>query len=200
LAAEERGQQRYIVILKKRTGPTPDVARLGGTIESRQDDQVVVTIPSGALAALKGDPAVYYLERVGGTAADDESLLIGVPSDPQPGPSVQAARFTPHPLGTLSWDSGTYKYDGAGNIVSIGTDNYLYDGVQRLKQSSTQGSGETYTYDGFGPYWGQAFDPTSCRATASDSCLLFLSELLSNHRTGGRPRPGGPESMEFRGK
>jgi YD repeat-containing protein len=150
LAAEERGQQRYIVILKKRTGPTPDVARLGGTIESRQDDQVVVTIPSGALAALKGDPAVHYLERVGGTAADDESLLIGVPSDPQPGPSVQAARFTPHPLGTLSWDSGTYKYDGAGNIVSIGTDNYLYDGVQRLKQSSTQGSGETYTYDGFG--------------------------------------------------
>jgi RHS repeat-associated protein len=93
---------------------------------------------------------VHYLERVGGTAADDDSLLIGVPSDPQPGPSVHAARLTPHPLGTLSWDSGTYKYDGAGNIVSIGTDNYLYDGVQRLTQSSTQGSAETYTYDGFG--------------------------------------------------
>ena len=76
LAAEGRGQQRYIVILKKRTGPPPDVARLGGTIESRQDDQVVVFIHSGALAALRADPAVHYLERVGGTAADD-SLLMG---------------------------------------------------------------------------------------------------------------------------
>ena len=53
-------------------------------------------------------------------------------------------------MGSLSWDSGTYAYDGSGNIVSIGTDNYLYDGVQRLKQSSTKGTPETYTYDGFG--------------------------------------------------
>jgi RHS repeat-associated protein len=53
-------------------------------------------------------------------------------------------------LGSLQWTSGTYTYDGAGNIVSIGSDNYLYDGVQRLKQSSTQGASETYTYDGFG--------------------------------------------------
>jgi RHS repeat-associated protein len=53
-------------------------------------------------------------------------------------------------LGSVQWSSGTYLYDGAGNIVSIGTDNYLYDGVQRLKQSSTQGISEAYTYDGFG--------------------------------------------------
>lgn len=48
LAAEERGQQRYIVVIRRqRFGPppTPDVVRLGGTIESRQDDQLVVTIP-----------------------------------------------------------------------------------------------------------------------------------------------------------
>jgi hypothetical protein len=32
LAAEERGQQRHIVILKQRTSPSPDIARLGGTI------------------------------------------------------------------------------------------------------------------------------------------------------------------------
>jgi hypothetical protein len=80
------------VILKQRTGPSPDIGRLGGTIESRQDDQLVVTIPLTALAALKGDPAVRYLEQVGGTPAADESPLIGVPSDPQPGPSVRAAR------------------------------------------------------------------------------------------------------------
>ncbi|HXA20255.1 MAG TPA: hypothetical protein VN380_24975 [Thermoanaerobaculia bacterium] len=65
-------------------------------------------------------------------------------------PSTQAARFTPHALDSLARDSGAYVYDGAGNIVSIGTDNYLYEGVQRLHQSSTQGTPETYTYDGFG--------------------------------------------------
>jgi RHS repeat-associated protein len=121
------------------------------TIKARplriEDDQLVVTIPVRSLAALKSDPAVLYLERVGGTA-DDESPLIGEPVDPQPG--AQSKHLTPHALGAISWDSGTYAYDGAGNIVSIGTDKYLYDGVQRLKQSSTQGSIETYTYDGFG--------------------------------------------------
>jgi RHS repeat-associated protein len=150
LAAEERGQQRYIVVIRKqRFGPppVPDVAGLGGRIESRQDDQLVVTIPARSLAALKNDPAVLYLERVGGIS-DDESPLIGEPADPQPG--TQSKRLTPHAMGAISWDSGSYAYDGAGNIISIGSDNYLYDGVQRLKQSSTRGTIETYTYDGFG--------------------------------------------------
>ncbi|HXA20257.1 MAG TPA: RHS repeat-associated core domain-containing protein [Thermoanaerobaculia bacterium] len=149
LHAEEQ-VQRYIVVLKQRSGAVPDVASLGGKIELRQDDQLVVTIPLGALATLKADPKIRYVERVGGTPSDDESPLIGAPSDPRPGPSSQTARFTPHALGSLAWDSGAYAYDGAGNIVSIGTDNYLYDGVQRLHQSSTQGTPETYTYDGFG--------------------------------------------------
>jgi YD repeat-containing protein len=80
------------------------VTSLGGTIDSRQENQLIVTIPPGALAALKSDPKVRYVERVG----------------------------------------------RAGNIVSISTDTYLYDGVQRLKQSSTQVTPETYTYDGLG--------------------------------------------------
>ncbi len=142
--------QRYIVILKQRSGSVPDVAILGGTIESRQDDQLIVTIPVSALAALKTDPKVRYLERAGGNASEDEVPLIGVPSDPHPGTAIQTTRFTPHTLGNTPWDSGTYQYDGARNIVSIGNDNYLYDGVQRLKQSSTKGTSETYTYDGFG--------------------------------------------------
>ena len=54
LHAEEQ-VQRYIVVLKQRSGAVPDVASLGGKIEFRQDDQLVVTIPPGALAALKAD-------------------------------------------------------------------------------------------------------------------------------------------------
>jgi RHS repeat-associated protein len=148
LLAEEP-RQRYIIILKQRSGAMPDVAALGGTIESRQEDQLVVTISAASLAALRSDPKVRYIERVGGDASDAGDALIGVPSDPAPGPASKP-RLTPIALGTTSWGSGEYKYDGAGNIISIGTDNYLYDSVQRLKQSSTRGVAETYTYDGFG--------------------------------------------------
>jgi len=130
-------RQRHFVLDRERSGHhhvvccCPDECH-GGLRPRRTDphrDQLVVTIPPGAIIALEADPKVRYVERVGGTASDDETPLIGVPSDPRPGPATQTARFTPHALGSLAWDSGTYGYDGAGNIVSIGTDNYLYDGV-----------------------------------------------------------------------
>jgi hypothetical protein len=62
--AEEQ-VQRYIVVLKQRSGVVPDVASLGGKIEFRQDDQLVVTIPTRALASLKADPK-GPLRRTGG--------------------------------------------------------------------------------------------------------------------------------------
>jgi RHS repeat-associated protein len=54
------------------------------------------------------------------------------------------------------WTSGMYTYDGAGNIVGIGTDAYTYDLVGRLLTGTTdrQRSGnlnqQTFTYDAFG--------------------------------------------------
>jgi len=55
----------------------------------------------------------------------------------------------------LNWDSGNYAYDGAGNIVTVGPNWYLYDGLGRLKQGTAQlGNGSpsarSYQYDGFG--------------------------------------------------
>jgi hypothetical protein len=137
--------QRYIVILKARTGAVPDISALGGTIESRQEEQLVVTLPPASIAALRADAKVRYVERVGGTPSEGEDSLIGVPPDPTPGPASNG-RLTPHALGSTSWNPGDYAYDGAGNIVSIGTDTYAYDGVQRLRQSLTRGTPEAYTY------------------------------------------------------
>jgi hypothetical protein len=65
LAAAEQSQ-RYIVILKQRSGNPPDVASFSGTIETRQENELVITLPPSALAALKADPKVLYIERVGG--------------------------------------------------------------------------------------------------------------------------------------
>jgi RHS repeat-associated protein len=57
-----------------------------------------------------------------------------------------------------NWSSGTYKYDGAGNITKIGTDWFRYDKVRRLVASAVHdgltGGGtekqQSYTYDTFG--------------------------------------------------
>ncbi|HEV7764122.1 MAG TPA: RHS repeat-associated core domain-containing protein [Thermoanaerobaculia bacterium] len=47
------------------------------------------------------------------------------------------------------WDSGLYRYDGAGNISGIGAKKYVYDGVGRLRSGgeSTAGHRQEYTYD-----------------------------------------------------
>ena len=64
--AEESGSQRCIVILKSRTGPVPDLARLGGTVIFRQEEQVNVTLPPSALPALRSDPLVRYVQIIAG--------------------------------------------------------------------------------------------------------------------------------------
>jgi RHS repeat-associated protein len=49
------------------------------------------------------------------------------------------------------WQSGSYAYDGAGNIKAIGSEQFAYDAFGRMV-SGTAGPGRTQsaTYDGFG--------------------------------------------------
>jgi RHS repeat-associated protein len=53
---------------------------------------------------------------------------------------------------TSNWVSGDYKYDAAGNIISIGQDLYWYDQVSRLRKGSTLAGTavQDYTWDSFG--------------------------------------------------
>ena len=50
------------------------------------------------------------------------------------------------------WNSGTYKFDGAGNITRMGDDWYLYDKANRLVEGSVMkvGMKRKYGYDAFG--------------------------------------------------
>ncbi|HKO55574.1 MAG TPA: RHS repeat-associated core domain-containing protein [Thermoanaerobaculia bacterium] len=60
----------------------------------------------------------------------------------------------------VSWTTGIYSYDAAGNIVSVGpnsegnTDTYRYDAFGRLKESTAYtpagANGQTFTYDPYG--------------------------------------------------
>jgi RHS repeat-associated protein len=47
-------------------------------------------------------------------------------------------------------ESGTYSYDGSGNIAAIGSDKFLYDAEGRLVTAVIRGVTGTYTYDAFG--------------------------------------------------
>jgi RHS repeat-associated protein len=59
---------------------------------------------------------------------------------------------------SASWSSGTYSYDGAGNIKAIGTSGFTYDAVSRLVSATLYdgptGGGnqkqQSYTFDPFG--------------------------------------------------
>lgn len=52
--------------------------------------------------------------------------------------------------GVLRFDSGTYRYDDAGNIWEIGPDNYVYDAASRLTRGTARSASrwEEYQYDG----------------------------------------------------
>jgi RHS repeat-associated protein len=59
---------------------------------------------------------------------------------------------------TTYWSTGSYAYDGAGNVTQVGTSYYLYDNVSRIGTASFStlptGGGtataQSYAYDAFG--------------------------------------------------
>jgi RHS repeat-associated protein len=75
-----------------------------------------------------------------------------------PNGMTRPASITASLSGTPLWATGTYQYDGAGNIWKIGTSWYEYDSLSRLKTGSvfpgTTGAGtqqkQTYSFDDYG--------------------------------------------------
>ena len=69
--------------------------------------------------------------------------------------SVNAAAFAQACPQGASWCSGTYTYDGMGNIRAIGSDIYIYDTAGRLVSGTAENqrggiSRQDYGYDTFG--------------------------------------------------
>ncbi|HXH93130.1 MAG TPA: RHS repeat-associated core domain-containing protein [Thermoanaerobaculia bacterium] len=79
-----------------------------------------------------------------------------------PPPALPRKTLTPirAPLGGVQYpqalgfgdngESGTYTYDGSGNITAIGADTFLYDAEGRVVTAVIRGVTGTYTYDAFG--------------------------------------------------
>ncbi len=110
--------------------------------------QIVVTTatynPSGGLASWRGGNGLFG-NGVLTTITQDSSLL------PRPSRiSTTEAAETPPVL--VNFDSGTYRYDGAGNIAAIGTDLFGHDLRSRLTSAdygAVQGR-QLFAYDRYG--------------------------------------------------
>src|SRR4051812_2611007 len=79
---------------------------------------------------------------------------VSAPAVAGDGPSLKPNWTTTQSL----WDSGTYEYDGAGNIRKIGADTYRYDGAGRLtfatagteSSTATPDDQQSFSYDRYG--------------------------------------------------
>lgn len=153
-SASAEQSARYIVILTQGTTSTPDVASIGGTVEFRKGEELIVALPPDRLEALKAIPGIKYIQRVG--PSDPMAAPIELPVEPVPAPprmshlGAAASALHPQPTGATPWNSGAYTYDGGGNVTRIGTQSFAYDPVQRLALTRIDGVSDTYTYDAFG--------------------------------------------------
>ena len=84
--------------------------------------------------------------------------------------------------GAANFNTGTFAYDGAGNISAMGGDTFTYDGLSRLLSGTAQGGtfSETNTYDPFGNRVSATMNGVS-RSTAADPA--------TNRLTGSASRP-----------
>lgn len=88
---------------------------------------------------------------------------------------------------TGAWTSGTYVYDGSGNIVRVGADGYVYDTAGRLVSGTAdqQQRGGTnrqeYTYDSFGNRLTSSTNSTRPCANSAPCELSVGVNSANNH-------------------
>jgi RHS repeat-associated protein len=73
------------------------------------------------------------------------------------------------PLGLTLWTTGTYTWDGVGNIKAMGSDTFFYDKVSRLLEGkiTSVSKKQCNSYDAFGNIKGQATVASSQTCTPS---------------------------------
>jgi len=121
--------------------PEPDVEKLGGRVVRKYKNYRVVLVPQENGQQLHTMQGVLSVQRIW-TGEPFEGWDEREPEE--------RLRFQTHTDTNLSWGPKAYSYDGSGNVTQIGSDAFVYDGVDRLKQATVNGKAETYTYDSFG--------------------------------------------------
>jgi RHS repeat-associated protein len=90
--------------------------------------------------------SVIALLLVAGSVAAEESQAVLALRHLQPRSAA----------GPTAWTAGPYQYDGAGNILTIGSESFVYDKLGRLKSATVRGPDlsslqtQTLNYDEYG--------------------------------------------------
>jgi len=153
-AAAFAGDARVRVTLKPEVVDIDAAAReLAETYAAKlvkvEDGNVILELSIARSGLVARDPHVAAVTVLGSVDAAPVS---------RPAALRPSAVLTPRANNTctppgLPCSTGTYEYDGSGNIKRIGNDVFVYDELNRLKTAtlpSAGGVGETYIYDGFG--------------------------------------------------
>jgi RHS repeat-associated protein len=80
------------------------------------------------------------------------------------------------------WSTGTYQFDGAGNVKKTGSDYYLYDGLNRVKEatidfvSSGNNRKHRFAYD---PYGNQTNKYTSVNGGAEIDNIWYVNSAVN---------------------
>ncbi len=120
--------------------------------------------PSGSLASWTAGNGTGGADGVVTTIAQDVALL----SRPS---RISTSAAIATSVGT-NFDSGVFRYDGAGNIVAIGADTFGYDLRSRLTAASYSGTGtQTFSYDRYGNLLSDGSPQSFCATTCVNNRL-----------------------------
>ncbi len=125
---------------------------IGDWLASAQLTLAGTHVPVAAL-----DRAYHPTGRVAEEGLLSDGFAVGAAyEDPDPDGMARPAGLTlwwndPPGDGVRVWAEGTHGYDGSGNVVSIGSRGYAYDGLDRLVAFEDAGSTVvSYRYDRWG--------------------------------------------------
>ncbi len=107
------------------------------------------------------DPAVMapLITGIGYSMAGKAASLTyanGVTEQVVPDIQMRPGRIMVSKGGTVYWDSGPYRYDGASNIIATGSQGFVYDDIGRLisahvaASTGSQMYNQSYRYDSYG--------------------------------------------------
>ncbi|HEV8240284.1 MAG TPA: hypothetical protein VGS57_13020 [Thermoanaerobaculia bacterium] len=127
-----------------------------GTITARGVD---FTYSNGFLTVVPGfiDSITYHPNGLYNQITHSNGVVNTQANDTNSMPRPAALSAQHLSLGPNLWGSGSYGYDGAGNVTAMGSSYFLYDKVSRvvdghLATGSTGGGAlhwQTYSYDAF---------------------------------------------------
>lgn len=96
------------------------------------------------------------------------------------------ASLLPRPASISSsvWSSGTYAYDGVGDVLSIGADSFGYDSRARLSSAVYGGAGRAFTYDRWGNLTSNGptvipIDPTTNRVSGGGAAYDSRGDMTA---------------------